>query len=244
MLEYYAISEIGLKREKNQDSYCSVKNKNGDLLLMVCDGIGGGKAGEVASGETVKYFIENFKNCDRFSTLADAKAFMKYHINKANQEVYRLSCKYKEFFGMGTTLTALLVTDKGVLSCNVGDSRIYGYADGKSFRLTVDHTLVNEMIQKGEITYEESLTHPKRHYLVRAIGVWDKVEADIHQVANMDYYLVCSDGLSSYVQESEITKIMINDHSSAQEKCQALTRISLLKGGYDNITIIVLDNNG
>ena len=244
MLDYFAQSEICLKREKNQDSYCSIKNKNGDLLLMVCDGIGGGKAGEVASGETVKYFIETFKNCERFNSLNDAKLFMKHHISKANEEVYRLSCRYKEFFGMGTTLTALVVTDKGVLSCNVGDSRIYGYADGKSFRLTVDNTLVNEMIQKGEITYEESLTHPKRHYLVRAIGVWDKVDADIHQVAKMDYYLVCSDGLSSYVGDSEITKIMINDHSSAKEKCQSLTRLALLKGGYDNITIIVLDNNG
>ena len=148
MLDYSAVSEIGLKREKNQDSYCTIKNKNGDLLLMVCDGIGGGKAGEVASGETVKYFIETFKECDKFNSLQDAKAFMRFHISKANEEVYRLSCRYKEFFGMGTTLTALLITDKGVLSCNVGDSRIYGYADGKSFRLTVDHTLVNEMIQK------------------------------------------------------------------------------------------------
>ena len=92
-----------------------------------------------------------------------------------------------------------MITSFGCLTLNVGDSRTYGVLNKKLFRLTNDHTYVNEKLEKGEISYKESLTHPKRHYLVRAVGVWDKVESDIHQVADMDYYLVCSDGLSYVV---------------------------------------------
>ena len=144
---------------------------------------------------------------------------MNINIIKANEEVFKLSCKYKDFKGMGTTLTGLLYTSVGVITFNVGDSRVYGFADNKMFKLTVDHTLVNEMLQKGEITYEESLVHPKRHYLVKAIGVWDSILADIHQVAKMDQYLVCSDGLSSYVDEEDIKKLLLTGSLDAFLDC-------------------------
>ena len=243
-MKYASLSNIGLHREKNQDSYCNITNHFGDVLLMICDGIGGGKAGEVASGEVIKYFINVFKTCDQFESIESMTDFMNKHITKANEEVFKLSCKYKEFKGMGTTLTGILKTGLGTIVFNVGDSRVYGFADKKMFRLTTDHTLVNEMIKKGEITYEESLTHPKRHYLVKAIGIWDFVTPDIHRVAEMDKYLICSDGLSSYVDEKEIISIMNDDNLSAEDKANELVNKSLLSGGYDNVTVIVCDVNG
>lgn len=243
-MDYASISDIGLYREKNQDSYCAVSNIYGDLLLCVADGIGGGKAGEVASSEVVKYFIDKFKNSEKFESIAQAEEYMRKLICDANLEVFKLSCKYRQYQGMGTTVTGILKSEAGVISFNVGDSRVYGYADGKSFHLTQDHTLVNEMLAKGEITYEESLTHPKRHYLVKAVGVWDVVKPDIHQVAVMDNYLVCSDGLSSYSSDEEIRTIMVKENLSAKEKCDELLQLALYKGGYDNITIVVLNNNG
>lgn len=243
-MKYASLSDKGLHREKNQDSFCSVTNLDGDVLLMICDGIGGGKAGEVASGEVVKYFINIFKNTKAFKSLDEAKQFMNINIIKANEEVFKLSCKYKDFKGMGTTLTGLLYTSVGVITFNVGDSRVYGFADNKMFKLTVDHTLVNEMLQKGEITYEESLVHPKRHYLVKAIGVWDSILADIHQVAKMDQYLVCSDGLSSYVDEEDIKKVMNDKQLDVEQKTSELVRLSLVAGGYDNVSVIVFDING
>lgn len=243
MMEYFCVSDIGLKREKNQDSYCSLKNNNDDCLFLVCDGIGGGKAGEVASSETIRYFIDKFTNANEFNSLDDAISFLDTSIKNCNKEVNKLSNKYKEYQGMGTTLTGLLFTKHGVLSINVGDSRVYGFIDDKLFSLTDDHTLVNDMLKNGEITYEESLTHPKRHYLVKAIGVWDLVEPDIHKVQKLDYYLICSDGLHGYVKQNDINRLM-NKDLTCEDKARKLLELALLQGGYDNITIIVIDNRG
>lgn len=238
-MEYFCLTDIGLIREKNQDSYLVVENKYGDLLAIVADGIGGGRAGEVASGELVKYFNEVFKESGPFENLDNAKNFIESHIIKGNKLVFDLSNSDKNYYGMGTTLTGLLITSKGVLSLNCGDSRVYGFIDNKIFKLTTDHTLVNQMLEKGKITFEESLNHPKRHYLVKAIGIYDEVEADIHKVKDMDYYLLCSDGLHGYVSDHEITEIVMSE-KSIQDKVNELKDLALLKGGYDNITVVLI----
>ena len=242
-MNHYCLSDIGLKREKNQDSYCTARNQSGDFLALVCDGIGGGKAGDVASGEAVKFFMNSFQKNNGFKSLKDAEDYVYKEIIECNDNIYKLSTKYKEYSGMGTTLTGVLITDKGVLSINIGDSRVYGYADNKEFRLTVDHTLVNEMVEKGEITYEESLTHPKRHYLVKALGVWDEIEPDIHEIQMMDSYLICSDGLYNYIEPNKLKTIMTDIKLSCEDKANALLKEALLTGGFDNITIIVVENN-
>lgn len=242
MIEYYANTDIGLHREINQDSYLTITNKNGDFLTLVCDGIGGGNAGDVASGETVKFFEKSFKKAPKFASLEESKDYLIKAINEVNKLVFDLANKHREFEGMGTTLTGILVSSFGILCINVGDSRVYGFADNKIFRLTKDHTLVNQMIDNGQITYEESLTHPQRHYLVRAIGVWKDVEADIHEVKKLDYYMICSDGLCGYVDDEKILEIMNSKaYRNAELKCKALIDTALLAGGYDNITVAVVN---
>lgn len=237
---YSCISDIGLYRDKNQDSYLAIENNYGDILAIVADGIGGGKAGEVASGEVVKYFNNIFKESGPFESIENAIDFMNYHVNKANQSVYDLSMSDEKYYGMGTTLTGVLVTSNGTISINVGDSRVYGFIDSKLFKLTTDHTLVNQMIENGQITYEESLNHPKRHYLVKAIGIFSNIQSDIHKVKDMDYYLVCSDGLHGYVSDDEISSIVNDESKTVEEKVIELKDISLLKGGYDNVTVILI----
>lgn len=237
---YGCISDIGLVREKNQDSYLVVENKYGDFLAIVADGIGGGKAGEVASGETVKYFNEIFKESGPFEAIDDAIEFINYHIEKVNKTVYELSLTNEDYHGMGTTLTGILITKNGNISLNVGDSRVYGFIDSKMFKLTTDHTLVNQMLEKGQINYEESLNHPKRHYLVKAIGIFDYMRGDVHKVKDMDYYLVCSDGLHGYVSDEEITELINDEDKSVDDKVIELKDTALLKGGYDNITVILI----
>ena len=237
---YSCVSDVGLMREKNQDSYLTVENKYGDFLSIVADGIGGGKAGEVASYELVKYFEETFKESGPFETLDNAIDFMNYHLEKSNKYIYDLSMSNEEYFGMGTTITGIVITSKGCLSINCGDSRTYGFIDNKIFKLTEDHTLVNQMLAKGQISYEESLNHPKRHYLVRAVGIFDDVKFDVHKVKDMDYYLVCSDGLHGYVSDSEITKIVLDENKTIEERVIDLKDISLLKGGYDNVTVVLI----
>jgi len=242
MIDYFGITDVGLVRKENQDSYYTGTNKDGDFLAIVCDGIGGALAGDVASGETVKYFEEHFKESGNFTNLEEIKSFIINSINSVNSKVYELSNKHAEFSGMGTTITGILISKYGTLSINAGDSRTYGFLDNKIFHLTKDHTLVNMMLERGEITYEESLNHPKKHYLVRALGVWDYVEVDVHEVKDMNKYLICSDGLCGYVEDDEILNI-INQNTPSEEACKKLMEVALLKGGYDNVTIIVVNIN-
>ena len=241
MIEYYAMSDVGLKRPVNQDSYLTITNKYGDFLGVVCDGIGGANAGDVASGELVKYLASEFMESHEFKDKQKAREYLDEKLTTANKKIFDLASKNPSLKGMGTTVTGILLNDKMVITFNAGDSRVYGFIDHKIFRLTVDHSLVNQMLAKGEITYEESLNHPMKHYLVRAVGILNKVEFDIHNVKKMDYYLICSDGLCGYVEDEEILKIMDdNSLDTCKKKCEKLVELALFKGGYDNISVIVV----
>lgn len=216
-----------------------VSNAYGDLLLLVADGIGGGKAGEVASIETVAYFERIFKDSGPFSDIEDVRSFLSYHIDAVNRHILQMSYKYPEYEGMGTTLTGVMITSLGDVVINCGDSRVYGIQDGQILRLTNDDTYVNQMLQEGRITYEEAIDHPKKHYLVKAIGIYEDCLADIHVIETMDRYLICSDGLHSYVSDEEMLEIVLNDDFTLEEKTNRLKDLSLEKGGYDNITVIL-----
>lgn len=240
MIEYCGVSDVGLHRKKNEDSYMATFNNDGDFLALVCDGIGGAKAGDVASKMVTDYFLSEFKSSS-FDSLEMASDYLLKHLEIINKLVFDLSISKDEYFGMGTTLSGVLITKFGILSINVGDSRTYGFLDKKIFRLTNDHTLVNQMLQNGEISYKESINHPKRHYLVRAIGVFESVEFDIHKVKDMDYFMICSDGLCGYVSDEEIIRIMNSyEYNSCKDRANALLDFALLKGGYDNISVIVI----
>lgn len=239
-MDFFSLTNVGLVRKSNQDSYMTVYNAYNDFFALVCDGIGGNKAGEVASGETIKYISELFINSGPFKDEYDVKQFLKRSIKACNAHVYALSKSIEEYKGMGTTITGIFVCKFGIYSVNIGDSRVYGFKDSKIFQLTEDHTLVNELIKNGEITYEESLTHPKRHYLMRAVGIWDDVTVDIAKVPEMNYYLVCSDGLHSYVSDEEILKILNRNDLNILQKTKELMNLALFKGGYDNITIVLV----
>ena len=239
-MEYFCITDVGLVRDMNQDSYMAMKNNQGDFLVLVADGIGGGKAGEVASGEVIKYFEFAFKDSGPFDTIDDAINYMEFHVAAANRHVYDLSRHYDDYAGMGTTLTGILITSHGTLSINCGDSRVYGFIDSMTLHLTKDHTLVNQMLEKGEITYEESLNHPKKHYLTKAIGIFEKIGFDVHKVKDMEYYLICSDGLHAYVSDEEISAIVYEEDKTVEQKVIELRDLALLKGGFDNTTIVLV----
>ena len=238
-MQYHALTDIGFMREKNQDAYLTALNEYGDLLMLVADGIGGGKAGEVASAETASYFERVFAESGPFSQLEDVAGFLSYHIGHINKLILDMSHHNLAYEGMGTTLTGVLVTSLGDTVFNCGDSRVYGIFEGKLVPLTKDDTYINQMIEEGRITQEEAIDHPKKHYLVKAIGIFEESQADIHPIEAMERYLVCSDGLHSYVSDEEMTDIIMNDELTIKEKTIALKELALRKGGYDNITVIL-----
>ena len=240
-MEIYSLSDIGLVRSKNQDSYITVFNENHDLLVIVCDGIGGNKAGEVASYEIVKYFAGVFANSKGFKDDEDAITYLKYHARMASNHVYHLSTMNEDYEGMGTTITGILISSIGTFVLNAGDSRVYGLASGSLLQLTKDHTYVNELLERKLITEEEAKTHPKRHYVTRFLGVYEDATCEAYRITGIsDYYLICSDGLHGYVDHQDLQDILNNKETSLMVKAKTMLDKALAAGGYDNVTLVLV----
>ncbi len=243
-MEYYCLSDKGKLREKNQDNYLVVSNKDQDFLALVCDGIGGNKAGEIASFEVTHYFQKLFASNDGFSDLAQLKSFLEYHIRQASHLLYELSYQNTDYEGMGTTITGVCFSKHGDLVINAGDSRVYGLKDQKLTLLTSDHTYVNELIQRHMITPFEAKIHPKKHYLTRFLGVYDDGYADLYELKDeYDLYLLSSDGLHGYVDHKMIEKVLLKQEDLSS-KCKELVELALKAGGFDNITVVLIDKGG
>lgn len=237
-MEYYSLSDIGRIREKNEDSYLTVAGPNKDFLALVCDGIGGCQAGEVASATVCNYLANVFAKHKAFKDACAAVTFLKEEISRASDSVYRLAKKKEELAGMGTTISGILFSSVGIFSFNAGDSRVYGISE-QIEQLTVDHTLVHDLLAKELITAEEALNHPQKHYITKFLGIGKGAAVDVKKVDNYAYYLVSSDGLHGYVSDEAILAVM-KEHTSLKDKGQQLLHLALEAGGYDNITLILL----
>lgn len=243
-MKYCCLSDKGLVRERNEDSYSVIENDNSDILLFVCDGIGGNNAGDIASSEVKKTINNLFKTAKPFRSVKDIKNFLTMAINEANNVLLNLSSEFAEYHGLGTTITGVLVSKKNSYSFNVGDSRVYGIKEDLIKQLTRDDSLVNLLVDDGQITKEEAKTHPKRSHLVKAIGIAQYLDVPVSKIDNFDYYVICSDGLYSLIEEDKMKKILLAKKGSLENKTRKLVNEALLHGGYDNITVIVVQTNG
>jgi PPM family protein phosphatase len=223
-----AATDIGQVREGNEDSYLVV-----EPLYAVADGMGGHRGGEVASSlalETVQGMFER-----REGSLAE-------QVEEANRAVFDRSQSDRKVSGMGTTLTAAQIDGNRVHLVHVGDSRAYLLRGDELSQITEDHTLVHRMVMEGEISEEEAETHPHRSVLTRALGVDRNIQVDEGdlQVAPGDRLLLCTDGLTGMVTETQIREILI-DTLDPQEAVDKLVRAANRAGGTDNITAVILD---
>lgn len=225
-------SDIGKVRPINEDAF--YLPREGERFCAVADGMGGHNAGEVASMMAVQIFSEAL----RMETVPDGRA-MGRAVERANALVYERSMQADQFSGMGTTFTALSFVAGRAHIAHVGDSRAYLLRNGTIMRLTVDHTLVEEMVMKGLITPREAKYHPKRNYITRALGTAEEVEVDLIQIEMKagDVFFLCSDGLSNHVEEKHILEISQRS-TSWQEKADAAVDAALEAGGSDNITAL------
>ena len=230
-MKVFAQTDIGKVRALNEDSY--YLPREGEHFCAVADGMGGHNAGEVASARAVEVFSEAMRQN------AVSAASMRHAVEKANAAVYSQSLGAEELSGMGTTFTALGLSGNTVHIAHVGDSRAYLLRNGTIMRLTMDHTLVEDMVLKGLITPREAKFHPKRNIITRALGTADNVEVDLIQLdlEPGDVFFLCSDGLSNYVDDRNILEIS-GRKLSWQEKLNELVRWALENGGSDNITAL------
>lgn len=246
-MKYGAKTDVGMKRKNNQDSF-AVFSKSGYFCAIVCDGMGGAKGGNIASGLAVKSFATVIKkafssrSADDFDE-QDIKFLLKEALDTANDAVYRKSLSEPEYEGMGTTLVAVLVCLCGTFGLNVGDSRIYRQTDGIIQQISKDHSFVQYLIDKGEIKPEEAATHPNKNIILRALGVNEHVDGDYFRIDNYHRMLLCTDGLTNHVSNERIGEIMMGSYTSKRPSYKARTEMLIAEananGGLDNITAVL-----
>lgn len=231
-------SDTGRVRSNNED-YLDWDLERG--LAVLADGVGGSNAGEVASRMAVTSLLEQIPYHHGCTATPDCLQQMRQAIEQANRRVYESSL-HPPFLGMSTTLTALWVCGLQVVLAHVGDSRIYRLRNGKLAQLTVDHSLVQEMVDSGVITAEEALYSSNRHIITRALGLRDEVEIDI-SISGLragDRYLLCSDGLSDMVDEDTMTSLLVDEEQGLAQMIDALIERANLQGGKDNIAALLV----
>lgn len=239
-----SISDIGKIRENNQDAFYASQNPSFPLYI-VADGMGGHKAGEVASLMAKNIIENNFIGAKASLTNEESVIkLIKKSIEEANIKIYLKSLEDEKYNGMGTTITLAYILKDKICIGHVGDSRAYLIRDGEIFQITEDHSFVNELLKTGSITKEEAKTHPKRNMITRAVGSSSIIEMDlvIKEYAKNDILLLCSDGLSNMLKEFEITNAFIGEED-IQKACESLAIMANDSGGLDNITIVAIKFN-
>lgn len=237
-MKAYALTHVGRVRSVNQDTY--YLPAAGENFAVVADGMGGHKAGEIAS----KIAVEEFTRWLRCAPRPNEDA-LRYAISEANRAIYQTAKAEPDKKGMGTTLTALWVDTTRVYLTHVGDSRAYLLRDGEITQLSRDHSVVAEMLERGEITPEEAKVHPHRHFITRAIGTNTFVLPDVDRFERRrgDIWLLCSDGLSNYIERDELGELM-QGPGDWTYKVSLLVELALRRGGSDNITAMIIVPDG
>ena len=241
-MEYWGLTDPGVVRSQNQDAFHIERLDRHSVLCVVCDGMGGAKSGNVASSLAVDVFVQEIKQT--WTSDMDQERLdrmLQSAVKLANFTVFDQSQQFEEFSGMGTTLVAVLVQGKNATIVNVGDSRAYGIDRDGIRQLTVDHSVVQMMVARGEVTPERAKTYPGKNLITRAIGTEPVVLCDIfhHKVERGDYILLCSDGLSNIIDEQEILFEVIYGEQKKQ-CCQRLLDIAKNRGAPDNVTSVLI----
>ncbi len=236
-MEYFYLTDSGKVRDHNEDSVTILKNDRDEYLLVVADGMGGHRTGEIASSIAITHLGKRFKEISCVGNKEDAINWLKETVGEINILIYKYTETHPESAGMGTTLVLCLKTNNYLLFGNIGDSSGFVYKNKKLHKITVDHTLVNALIASGELNSKEAKDHPRKNILMRALGATSKVEMDIFDIeTDVEGVLLCSDGLTNMLTEEQISRVL-NETDTLENKVQKLIVKSNNRGGTDNISI-------
>lgn len=237
-MQVWGVTDRGAVRQQNQDAYAVKVLEDGKVIALVCDGMGGARAGNVASTLAVERFMEEFLKPGQDGPDEER---MGHAASAANQAVYDRSVHDIDCAGMGTTLVAVLAGEREAVVLNEGDSRCYHINRDGIILVTRDHSLVEDLVERGELTREQARTHPHKNLITRALGAEPVLMADcFHQpLVEGDCLLLCSDGLSNVVNEQEMLYEVI--HGGGDEQCcRRLLDIALSRGAPDNVTAVLV----
>lgn len=230
------VSDTGMVRNLNED-YGQYYEGPSYKIYVVADGMGGHNAGEVASKMAAEGIVDYVKS---HYDESNVDYILREAIEKVNEEIFFQSVKSDSLNGMGTTITACLITGDLAKIANVGDSSCYGINNDEIVKLTKDHSLVQELLDLGTITEEEAFNHPKKNIITRAVGTSNKVDIDLFSIEKGKYnlFMLCSDGLTNEILKNDIIQV-INDGDTLETTCRRLVDIAKFKGGRDNITVLL-----
>ena len=240
-MKSFYLTDAGKVRSHNEDSVTILKNINNEYLMIVADGMGGHRAGEVASSMVVTHMGKRFSEISSIGTKVDAINWLNDNILEINQNILSYTVDHPESVGMGTTVVLALLTKDYLIFGNIGDSSGFAIKNGKLHKVTHDHTLVNLLVEAGDLTEEEAKYHPKKNVLMKALGGNEKVELDIFDVdMSAEGILLCSDGLTNMLSVEQIEKVLNDNELDIEEKVIKLIRKCNARGGTDNISIAYL----
>ena len=241
-MQSWGLTDPGCVRSQNQDTYLIEQLDRHTLLCVVCDGMGGAKSGNIASTLAADVFVQEVKqtwtaNMDR----ERIDQMLRSATKLANFTVFDQAAQFEDFAGMGTTLAAVLVKGTEATIVNVGDSRVYAVSTDGIYQITKDHSLVQMMVERGELTPELARTYPGKNFITRAIGTEAIVECDLfhHTLQRGDCLLLCSDGLSNMMDDQEILFEVVHGVGK-QHCCKRLLDIAQNRGAPDNVTSVLI----
>ncbi len=241
-MQAWGLSDQGCVRAQNQDAYQIEQLDKNSMLCVVCDGMGGAKSGNIASTLAVDVFVEEVRRTWT-SNMSQERIdqMLRGAVKLANFTVFDQSQQFAEFDGMGTTLVAVLVRNHHATVVNVGDSRAYLVDQEGIYQVTKDHSLVQMMVERGELSPELARTYPGKNFITRAIGTEPIVECDLFhmEVDKGDFILLCSDGLSNMMDEQEML-FEVAHGVNRQRCCQRLLDIAKMRGAPDNVTSVLV----
>lgn len=237
-MQVWGVTHRGAVRHQNQDAFAAKHMEDGRIIALVCDGMGGARAGNVASTMAVDLFMQEF-----FLDGNDHKEeeWMQRAASRANHEIFQRSIQDSDCTGMGTTIVAALAGEGEAVLLNEGDSRAYHVNQNGIVQITRDHSLVEELVERGELTREEARNYPRKNLITRALGAEPLLRADCFRqpLAEGDFLLLCSDGLSNMLDEQELLYEVIHG-GEVETCCQRLLDIALDRGATDNVTAVLI----
>ncbi len=237
-MQVWGVTHRGAVRQQNQDAFSIRTLDDGRIIALVCDGMGGARAGNVASSMAVELFMEQFL---KEGGASGDEERMERAADLANRQVFQRSTQEADCAGMGTTLVAALAGGQEAVILNEGDSRAYHVNEDGIVLITRDHSLVEDLVERGELTRDQARCHPHKNLITRALGAEPVLMADCFRqpLSPGDYLLLCSDGLSNVVDEQEMLYEVIHG-GEAETCCQRLLEVALDRGAPDNVTVVLI----
>ncbi|AUI71416.1 Stp1/IreP family PP2C-type Ser/Thr phosphatase [Companilactobacillus alimentarius] len=242
-MKYALLTDVGKLRENNQDYVNVFKNKKGIVFGIVADGMGGHRGGDVASDMAVSHLGHNFEESE-VNNITELREWIISELSKENDRIVSVSNQFDDLSGMGTTMVGVFFIDEKMMVVNVGDSRCYIYTNNELKQLSVDHSLVHELLETGQISPEEAENHPQKNIITQTLGVSQTVQPRVKNFDLIDdsIILLCTDGLTNMVPENEIKDILAKD-ITLEAKCHILIDKANAAGGRDNITALLFSTN-